>query len=420
MRNLYLNLVSSTSLKLLSKCFSVLLTIYLIRASVNYINENQISYWLTFITITSFNHLYDFGLSTSVSSEFSKLNKAIFNKYTVMLSHLIFILFISFFSILFFYSDQWLISDLIDDKNFSKIIIALLTASLIFQNYFEKIFIGLRLSYFYYFFQCITFVFIYLYISNLNINLSLNILLMIYFSICLIPGLITFLFFTTNKYLFFCYTATFYEYFQSFIRSFQYWLISISYIFFIIVDLILLVYFYGSTDLLEFNLYLRVFQIIIIPPLFISNISWGQFSNSKFFEKFSDINKLFKTISLILILYYVCSILFVYLYFDQIMGIFNHSHLKFNNSLYSYFIIKSLCEICLFFFITSVNSLSYGKKFIVNLLIFCFAILLLKILLLFFSFSINALSLMMALCCLFLFHHLYKLYKMIQYDQKHF
>lgn len=407
------NISGSLFLKIFSKFLSVGLTLYLIKISSFHLNSEEISYWLTFVSITSFAYLFDFGISTKIALSFSESRNLQYSKSTVLPTQnlVIFIFTVFVFSILL--ERYWLSEQIEFSSSGQKYLFIFFTASIFLNIYFEKIFIGYRNSYYFYFFQIISFIFIFLLIKFFWKPIILLNYLYIYFFISFAPGLMSWSLLIKNKKSLFVIEKSVNNYLRSLKKSFAYWYIYLAYVFFIVLDFLLITNYYGANNLLTFNLYLRVFQLIIIPPLFLTNISWGQFANHSFHDNKNEINKLFTLILYCFLIYFSLSLIFLLIYFNEIIFYLGNLKQPVDNNLFFYFVLRAFCEIFLIYFINLVNSLKYNAIFLKRLFFFCVFLLLGKSALFFLNPSIETFSIFMIISIIFLLINFKFLYNKI-------
>lgn len=407
------NISGSFFLKIFSKFLSVGLTLYLIKISSFHLNSEEISYWLTFVSITSFAYLFDFGITTKAALSFSESRNLQYSKSTVLPTQnlVIFIFTVFVFSILF--ERYWLSEQIEFSSSGLKYVFIFFTTSIFLNIYFEKIFIGSRTSYYFYFFQIISFIFIFLLINFFWKPIFLINYLYVYFFISFAPGLMSWSLLIKNKKSLFVIEKSVHNYLRSFKKSIAYWYIYLAYVFFIVLDFLIITNYYGANNLLTFNLYLRVFQLIVIPPLFLANISWGQFANHLFLDNKNEINKLFTLILYCFFIYFSLSLIFLLIYFNEIIFYLGNLKQPVDNNLFFYFVLRAFCEIFLIYFINLVNSLKYNAIFFKRLFFFCVFLLLGKTLLFFLNPSIETFSIFMIISIIFLFINFKFLYNKI-------
>ena len=412
-----LNITSSFILKIISKFFSVGLTLYLIKISSDLLSSQEISYWLTFVSITSFAYLFDFGITTAVSINFSESKKLQYSESSVVLTHILIILIILVFICSIFFKNEWLSDEIEFSSSLAGYIFIFFTSSIFLNIYFEKIFIGSRVSYYFYFFQIIIYILILFLVTFYWKPTNILNYLYIYFFISFFPGVISWFLFIKNKLSLLVPLKTINKYLYSLKKSLNYWYIFLAYVFFIVLDFLILANYYGSENLLGYNLYLRVFQLVIIPPLFLTNISWGQFANHSFYKNKIEINKLFKLILIGFLMYFLFSFVFLLIYFQAIISYLNNEPQLLDNYLFYYFILRAFCEIFLMYFINLVNSLQLHIIFLKRLLFFSFFLFLGKIIFFYLYPGIETLSIFMVISILFLCINFQILNNKITYDK---
>lgn len=412
-----LNITSSFILKIISKFFSVGLTLYLIKISSDVLSSQEISYWLTFVSITSFAYLFDFGITTAVSINFSESKKLQYSESSVVLTHILIILITLAFICSIFFKNEWLSDEIEFSSSLAGYIFIFFTSSIFLNIYFEKIFIGSRVSYYFYFFQIIIYILILFLVTFYWKPTNILNYLYIYFFISFFPGVISWFLFIKNKLSLLVPLKNINKYLYSLKKSLNYWYIFLAYIFFIVLDFLILANYYGSENLLGYNLYLRVFQLVIIPPLFLTNISWGQFANHSFYKNKIEINKLFKLILIGFLMYFLFSFVFLLIYFQAIISYLNNEPQLLDNYLFYYFILRAFCEIFLMYFINLVNSLRLHIIFLKRLLFFSFFLFLGKIIFFYLYPGIETLSIFMVISILFLFINFQILNNKITYDK---
>ena len=412
-----LNITSSFILKIISKFFSVGLTLYLIKISSDVLSSQEISYWLTFVSITSFAYLFDFGITTAVAINFSESKKLQYSESSVVLTHILIILIILAFICSSFFKNEWLSDEIEFSSSLAAYIFIFFTSSIFLNIYFEKIFIGSRVSYYFYFFQIINYILILFLVTFYWKPTNILNYLYIYFFISFFPGVISWFLFIKNKLSLLIPLKTINKYLYSLKKSLNYWYIFLAYVFFIVLDFLILANYYGSENLLGYNLYLRVFQLVIIPPLFLTNISWGQFANHSFYKNKYEINKLFKLILIGFLMYFLFSFVFLLIYFQAIISYLNNEPQLLDNYLFYYFILRAFCEIFLMYFINLVNSLQLHIIFLKRLLFFSFFLFLGKIIFFYLYPGIETLSIFMVISILFLLINFQTLNRKIIYEK---
>lgn len=363
MKKNLVNLNLSVFTNLLSKFLNIILTFFLIYSSSLYINKSDISFWLSIVSILAYISFFEFGLSNSLAKSQSGHSSFKINNLFICSIHLIFILITIFFLIIKFNFSLIFIEKNIFNGNSFFLNILLIGLSLTVINIcFEKLMIALRKAYIFYISQILFFIlilnFVFLYPPN-DIDKFLIITLFTF----LFPSFFVLIFYLKNKSGLFT-IQKISKYFEVFKQSFNIWLVGLIYILLISSDLFFMLLFFGPSDIFQFNLYLRIFQILVIPPIFLVNNSWGIFSSLYSKKHTDDLLFLLKRIFLYSFIYFALMIPLLFFCLPGLIKIIYPPGMLFDLNYFFMFSIRSISEFMIFLFIIFISATCQNKRFI--------------------------------------------------------
>lgn len=358
-----LNLNVSVFANLLSKFINIILTFFLISTTSLLIDKSDISFWLSIVSILAYASFFEFGLSNSLAK--SQTGKFVFkvNNLFICSIHLIFILIFIFFLIIKFNFSSIFIEKNIFNGNLFYLNILFLGLSLTVINIcFEKLMISLRKAYIFYISQIFLIILIlsivFFYPPN-NIDKLLLITLITF----LFSSSFIFIFYLKDKVGLFT-VQPISKYFKVFNQSFNIWLVGVIYLLLISSDLFFILLFCESSDIFQFNLYLRIFQILVIPPIFLANNSWGIFSSLYSKNNDNDLFFLLKRIFLYSFIYFALMIPVLFFCLPVLIKIIYPPDFLFDLNYFFMFSVRSISEFLIFLFIIFISATCQNKKFI--------------------------------------------------------